>query len=107
MNIMLVSVTERTREIGLRMAIGARKQDILGQFLFEALGLCLIGGIIGSGLGVGAARLASKLGDFPVTISPTIALVSIGASVLIGLFFGFFPARRAAQLNPIEALRHD
>ena len=107
MNIMLVSVTERTREIGLRMAIGARKQDILGQFLFEALGLCLIGGIIGSGLGVGAAQLASKLGEFPVNISPTIALVSIGASVLIGLFFGFFPARRAAQLNPIEALRHD
>jgi putative ABC transport system permease protein len=107
MNIMLVSVTERTREIGLRMAIGARRQDILGQFLFEALGLCLIGGIIGSALGVGAAELASKLGDFPVNISPAIALVSIGASVLIGLFFGFFPARRAAQLNPIEALRHD
>lgn len=107
MNIMLVSVTERTREIGLRMAIGARKQDILGQFLFEALALCLIGGIIGSGLGVGAAELASKLGEFPVNISPTIAIVSIGASVLIGLFFGFFPARRAAQLNPIEALRHD
>ncbi len=107
MNIMLVSVTERTREIGLRMAIGARGQDILGQFLFEALGLCLIGGIIGSGLGVGAAELASNLGDFPVNISPTIALISIGASVLVGLFFGFFPARRAAQLNPIEALRHD
>jgi len=107
MNIMLVSVTERTREIGLRMAIGARSQDILGQFLFEALGLCLIGGIIGSGLGVGAAKLASKLGDFPVNISPFISLVSIGASVLVGLFFGFFPARRAARLNPIEALRHD
>ena len=107
MNIMLVSVTERTREIGLRMAIGARGQDILGQFLFEALGLCMIGGIIGSGLGVGAARLASKMGDFPVNISPFIALVSIGASVVVGLFFGFFPARRAAQLNPIEALRHD
>ena len=107
MNIMLVSVTERTREIGLRMAIGARGQDILGQFLFEALGLCLIGGIIGSGLGVGAAKLASKLGDFPVTISPYIAVISIGASVVVGLFFGFFPARRAAQLNPIEALRHD
>ncbi|GHB02181.1 multidrug ABC transporter substrate-binding protein [Algimonas arctica] len=107
MNIMLVSVTERTREIGLRMAIGARSQDILGQFLFEALGLCLIGGIIGSMLGVGAAELASKLGDFPVNISPFIALVSIGASVLVGLFFGFFPARRAARLNPIEALRHD
>ena len=107
MNIMLVSVTERTREIGLRMAIGARGQDILGQFLFEALGLCMIGGIIGSGLGVGAARLASKMGDFPVSISPFIALVSIGASVVVGLFFGFFPARRAAKLNPIEALRHD
>lgn len=107
MNIMLVSVTERTREIGLRMAIGARREDILGQFLFEALGLCLIGGIIGSGLGVGAAKLASKMGDFPVNISPFIAIVSIGASVVIGLFFGFFPARRAAQLNPIEALRHD
>jgi putative ABC transport system permease protein len=107
MNIMLVSVTERTREIGLRMAIGARSQDILGQFLFEALGLCFIGGIIGSGLGVGAAQLASKLGDFPVNISPFIALVSIGAAVLVGLFFGFFPARRAALLNPIEALRHD
>lgn len=107
MNIMLVSVTERTREIGLRMAIGARSQDILGQFLFEALALCFIGGIIGSGLGVGAAELASKLGDFPVNISPFIALISIGASVLVGLFFGFFPARRAAQLNPIEALRHD
>ena len=89
------------------MAIGARGQDILGQFLFEALGLCMIGGIIGSGLGVGAARLASKMGDFPVNISPFIALVSIGASVVVGLFFGFFPARRAAQLNPIEALRHD
>ncbi|MGJ8561343.1 MAG: ABC transporter permease [Litorimonas sp.] len=107
MNIMLVSVTERTKEIGLRMAIGARSQDILGQFLFEALGLCLIGGIIGSALGIGAAELASKLGDFPVNISPFIALVSIGASVLVGLFFGFFPARRAARLNPIEALRHD
>lgn len=107
MNIMLVSVTERTREIGLRMAIGARSQDILGQFLFEALGLCLLGGIVGSGLGIGAAELASKLGNFPVNISPFIALVSIGASVLVGLFFGFFPARRAARLNPIEALRHD
>lgn len=107
MNIMLVSVTERTREIGLRMAIGARSQDILGQFLFEALGLCLIGGIIGSVLGVGAAELASRLGDFPVNISPSIALISVGAAVLIGLFFGFFPARSAALLNPIEALRHE
>lgn len=107
MNIMLVSVTERTREIGLRMAIGARKQDILGQFLIEPLGLCFIGGVIGSLLGIGVAELAAKLGEFPVSVSPPIAAISIGASVLVGLFFGFFPARRAAQLNPIEALRHD
>ncbi|RKQ69123.1 putative ABC transport system permease protein [Litorimonas taeanensis] len=107
MNIMLVSVTERTREIGLRMAIGARGQDILGQFLFEAIGLCLLGGIMGSGLGVGAAELAAKLGDFPVKISPFIAVIAIGSAVVVGLFFGFFPARRAAKLNPIEALRHD
>lgn len=107
MNIMLVSVTERTREIGLRMAIGARKQDILGQFLIESLGLCFIGGVIGSLLGIGVAELAAKLGEFPVSVSPPIAAISIGASVLVGLFFGFFPARRAAQMNPIEALRHD
>lgn len=107
MNIMLVSVTERTREIGLRMAVGARRQDILGQFLIEALGLCLIGGLIGSVLGVGAAELASTLGDFPVNVSPSIAFVSIGASAVVGLFFGYFPARRAARLNPIEALRYD
>ena len=107
MNIMLVSVTERTREIGLRMAVGARGTDILGQFLAEALALCLLGGVIGSALGVGAANLAAKLGEFPVEISPRIAIIAIGASALIGLFFGFFPARQAAQLNPIEALRHE
>tara|TARA_R110000803_G_scaffold64783_2_gene125879 strand:+ start:124 stop:1356 length:1233 start_codon:yes stop_codon:yes gene_type:complete len=107
MNIMLVSVTERTREIGLRMAVGARGTDILGQFLAEALALCLLGGVIGSALGVGAANLAAKLGEFPVEISPRIAIIAIGASALIGLFFGFFPARQAARLNPIEALRHE
>ncbi|MEH6411726.1 MAG: ABC transporter permease [Hyphomonas sp.] len=107
MNIMLVSVTERTREIGLRMAVGARGMDILGQFLAEALALCLVGGLIGSALGVGAAQLAAKLGEFPVEISPRIAIIAIGASALIGLFFGFFPARQAARLNPIEALRHE
>ncbi len=107
MNIMLVSVTERTREIGLRMAIGARKADILGQFLSEAVVLCVVGGLIGSALGVGAANLAAQLGDFPVTISPIIAFVALGASAAVGLFFGFFPARRAARLHPIEALRHE
>lgn len=107
MNIMLVSVTERTREIGLRMAVGARKADILGQFLIEAIALCTIGGLIGSVLGYGGAQLAASLGDFPVNVSATIAMIALGASVVVGLFFGFFPARRAAQLNPIEALRHD
>lgn len=107
MNIMLVSVTERTREIGLRMAVGARKIDILGQFLIEALALCLIGGLIGSVLGYGGAQLASSMGGFPVNVSANIAFIALGAAALVGLFFGFFPARRAAQLNPIEALRHD
>jgi len=107
MNIMLVSVTERTREIGLRMAVGARRNDILGQFLAEAIALCLIGGLIGTALGVGAARLAAKVGEFPVTISPSIALIALGAATLIGITFGFFPARRAAQLNPIDALRSE
>jgi len=107
MNIMLVSVTERTREIGLRMAVGARKNDILGQFLAEAIALCLIGGLIGTLLGVGAARLAANMGDFPVTISPNIAIVALGAAALIGISFGYFPARRAAQLNPIDALRSE
>ncbi len=107
MNIMLVSVTERTRKIGLRMAVGARSTDIVGQFLAEALALCLLGGLIGSALGVGAANLAARLGEFPVEISPRIAIIAIGASALIGLFFGFFPARQAARLNPLEALRHE
>ncbi|PHR61282.1 MAG: peptide ABC transporter permease [Robiginitomaculum sp.] len=107
MNIMLVSVTERTREIGLRMALGARKADILGQFLIEAIALCFLGGLIGSVLGIGAAKLAANLGDFPVNVSMSIALIALGASVAVGLFFGYFPARRAAKLNPIEALRHD
>jgi putative ABC transport system permease protein len=107
MNIMLVSVTERTREIGLRMAIGARGGDILGQFLTEAILLCLAGGIIGLTLGVGIALVVAKVFAWPVYISPGVVLLAILASGGVGVLFGFVPARRAAQLNPIEALRYE
>jgi putative ABC transport system permease protein len=105
MNIMLVSVTERTREIGIRMAIGARRRDVLWQFLIEALTLSLIGCGIGLLLGVGGALLVSSLAGLPVSITPTSVLLAVGVSFLIGVFFGFYPARRAAGLDPIEALR--
>ena len=105
MNIMLVSVTERTREIGIRMAIGARRRDVLWQFLIEALTLSLIGCGIGLLLGVGGALLVGSLAGLPVSITPASVLLAVGVSFLIGVFFGFYPARRAAGLDPIEALR--
>ena len=105
MNIMLVSVTERTREIGIRMAIGARRRDVLWQFLIEALTLSLIGCGIGLLLGVGGAFLVGGLAGLPVAVTPTSVLLAVGVSFLIGVFFGFYPARRAAGLDPIEALR--
>jgi putative ABC transport system permease protein len=107
MNIMLVSVTERTREIGLRMAIGARGSDVLGQFLTEAVFLCLVGGLIGLLLGVGVAMGLAFLFKWPVYISPWIVLIAIAASAAVGIIFGYVPARRASQLNPIEALRYE
>jgi len=107
MNIMLVSVTERTREIGLRMAIGARGGDILGQFLTEAVLLCLVGGLIGLTLGAGVSFTVAKLLGWPMYISPVIVLVAIAASASVGVIFGFVPARRASRLNPIEALRYE
>jgi len=107
MNIMLVSVTERTREIGLRMAIGARGSDILGQFLTEAVLLCLVGGLVGLALGAGVAAGLASLFGWPVYISPLVVLVAIAASASVGIIFGFVPARRAARLNPIEALRYE
>ncbi len=107
MNIMLVSVTERTREIGLRLAIGARKRDILSQFLVEAVLLCLIGGMVGLGFGLSASSLVARLADWDVVIDASLVFIAIGASAGIGIFFGFFPARRAAQLSPIEALRYE
>ncbi len=107
MNIMLVSVTERTREIGIRMAVGARARDILYQFLIEALVLSLIGGIMGLLLGVGASQLISYSFQWPTLISPQSLLLSFSFAGGVGIFFGFYPARKAAQLDPIEALRFE
>jgi putative ABC transport system permease protein len=107
MNIMLVSVTERTREIGIRMAVGARGRDILYQFLIEALVLSLIGGIIGIFLGVGASQLISYSFKWPTLISPQSLILSFSFAGGVGIFFGFYPARKAAQLDPIEALRYE
>ncbi len=107
MNIMLVSVTERTREIGLRMAIGARGSDILAQFLTEAILLSVLSGLLGLALGYGVSQLSLGLEDIEMMFSPRIAILSFGSAVLIGIVFGFLPARRASRLNPIEALRHE
>jgi putative ABC transport system permease protein len=107
MNIMLVSVTERTREIGLRMAIGARGGDILGQFLTEAVLLCLVGGLIGLALGTGVAAALGAAMGWPIYVSPWIVLIAIAASASVGIIFGFVPARRASRLNPIDALRYE
>ena len=108
MNIMLVSVTERTREIGIRMAIGARERDILMQFLVEAVVLSVFGGLIGIALGMlGATLLAKLTGGGAADFSPTWAGVGFGVSAAIGIVFGFYPARKAAQLDPIDALRYE
>ena len=107
MNIMLVSVTERTREIGLRMAIGARGSDILGQFLTEALLLSVLSGFMGLALGFAVSQVSLGTDEIEMVFSPHIALLSFGSALLVGVVFGFLPAQRASQLNPIEALRHE
>jgi len=107
MNIMLVSVTERTREIGIRKAIGARKGDILQQFLAEAIVLGVVGGFLGIGLGVASSNLIAKFAQWPVFVSSSSIFLSVGFSAAVGIFFGFYPARKAAGLNPIEALRYE
>jgi len=107
MNIMLVSVTERTREIGIRMAIGAKRNDILLQFLTEAVVLTLLGGLIGIALGAGGATVVSRILSWPTLISPLSITVAVLFSGAVGIFFGFYPARKAAGLNPIEALRYE
>jgi putative ABC transport system permease protein len=107
MNIMLVSVTERTREIGIRMAIGARRRDILLQFLFEALIICVVGGLVGVLFGVGGAWLVSSMAEMVVVVTVWSILLSFAFSAAIGVFFGYYPARRAALLRPVEALRYE
>ncbi len=107
MNIMLVSVTERTREIGLRMAVGARSQDILQQFLVESMVLCLIGGILGILLGHGAALLVNIYLGWPVESSPGAVIAAVVVSAFVGIVFGFYPAWKASRLDPIEALRYE
>jgi len=107
MNIMFVSVTERTREIGIRKAIGAQKWDILGQFLIESVIVSLSGGIIGVVLGILASKLTSQFAGWPTVITPVAVLLSFSFAVIVGLTFGFYPARKAALLNPIDALRYE
>jgi putative ABC transport system permease protein len=107
MNIMLVSVTERTREIGIRMSIGARGRDILLQFLTEAVTLSIVGGIIGIGVGVAASRFISQKFGWTTLVSSNSILLAFIFSAAIGIFFGFYPARKAAQLDPIDALRYE
>ncbi|HUJ09452.1 MAG TPA: ABC transporter permease [Verrucomicrobiae bacterium] len=107
MNIMLVSVTERTREIGIRMAVGARGRDILMQFLMEAITLSSIGGVIGIILGIGSSKLLAALAQWPTLITSAPVIVAFFFSAAVGVFFGFYPARKASRLDPIEALRYE
>jgi putative ABC transport system permease protein len=107
MNIMLVSVTERTREIGLRLAIGARRNDILMQFLVEAVTLCLIGSFFGVAIGIGTGELIRQMSDIPVLLNIPIIFIAISSATLVGIFFGFYPAKKASQMNPIDALRYE
>jgi putative ABC transport system permease protein len=107
MNIMLVSVTERTREIGLRMAVGAESRDILLQFLIESIALSALGGVIGIILGMGGSMALASLDKWPMVTKPESAFLAFGFAAAVGIFFGFYPARKASRLNPIEALRYE
>jgi putative ABC transport system permease protein len=107
MNIMLVSVTERTREIGIRLAIGARGSDVLTQFLVESIVLGVMGGVVGLATGFIGSKVLGHFTGWDTVTSPLVMLVAIGFSGAVGVFFGYYPARKAAALNPIEALRYE
>ena len=107
MNIMLVSVTERTREIGVRKAIGAKRSDILTQFLLEAVLLSLVGGLLGVCLGIGGADLIQARNGWTIVLAPQTILMAFSFSAVVGIFFGFYPALKASKLNPIDALRYE
>jgi putative ABC transport system permease protein len=107
MNIMLVSVTERTREIGIRIAVGAKGRDILLQFLIESIVLSLVGGILGIGIGIVGTLILASFTQWPTVFSITAILLAFLFSSLVGVFFGFYPARKASLLNPIDALHYE
>jgi len=107
MNILLVSVTERTREIGLRMAVGAKRRHILLQFLIEAIIMTVIGGVLGVAAGIGGARLLTTMVGWPTIISSQAVVMAFLFSVAVGIFFGLYPANKASKLNPIEALHYE
>ena len=107
MNIMLVSVTERTREIGLRMAVGAKGRDVLFQFLTEAVVLSLVGGLVGVGVGFGLSEGLTWFLQWPTAVPPDAVVLAVGFAAATGIFFGFYPARKAARLDPIESLRFE
>lgn len=107
MNIMLVSVTERTKEIGLRLAVGARRRDILAQFLVEAVTLCLVGSLVGVCIGLGSDFLIDRFSELPILVNVPIIFIAILSAACVGIFFGFYPARKASRMNPIDALRYE
>jgi putative ABC transport system permease protein len=107
MNIMLVTVTERTREIGVRKAIGASRRHILLQFLLESIVLTFVAGLLGIAAGFGLSRIIASIGSIQTTVTPTVVLIAVSVSVMVGLFFGVWPAMRASKLDPVEALRYE